>query len=78
MSRSVQDHRFAFSNIVVSGHQAWTMALGQKNLRDKRSHYEPIYLLRCELVTDVVTIWFPSQNHGLQKYIIIKNKKREK
>ena len=67
MSRSIQDHRFAFSNIVVSGHQAWAMALG-KTLRDKRSHYEPVYLLWCRLVTDMVAIWLPSQNHGLQRY----------
>ena len=59
MSQSAQDHRFAFSNIVVSGHQAWTMALG-KTLRDKRSHHEPVYLLWCILVTDMVAIWLPS------------------
>ena len=55
MSQSAQDHRFAFSNIVVSSHQAWTMALG-KTLRDKRSHHEPVYLLWCRLVTDMVAI----------------------
>ena len=54
MIQSIQDHRSTFGNIVGSGHQAWTMALG-KTLRDKRSHYEPVYLLECRLVTDMVT-----------------------
>ena len=58
MSQSVHDHIFAFDNIVVSGHQAWTMALG-KISRDKRSHHEPVYLLWYRLVTDMVAIWLP-------------------
>ena len=52
------------------------MALG-KTLRDKRSHHELVYLLWCRMVTDMVAIWLPSQNHDLQNYVK-KNKNTKK